>query len=81
MAKVVIDGVEYVPRAEVPELADGPLKECLRSLVEIQLFRSEQHKHRAWGWDALNSLSPELAAMCTTDPHAAMERVEAHSFK
>ena len=26
--KVVIDGVEYVPRAEVPELTDERLKQC-----------------------------------------------------
>ncbi len=40
--KVVIDGVEYVPRAEVPELADERLKQCLESLIEIQYLESGQ---------------------------------------
>ena len=72
---VVIDGVEYIPRAEVPELTDERLKQCLDSLIEIQYFSDQTHKHRAWAWDALNALAPELAELATTDPSAAWDRV------
>lgn len=75
VAQVLIDGVEYIPRAEVPEITDERLQQCLKSLTEIQLFRGETHKHRAWAWDALNALSPELAELASDDPHAAWEQV------
>jgi hypothetical protein len=73
--QVVIDGVEYVPRAEILPLTDGRLKACLESLTEIQYFSDQRHKHRAWAWDALNALSPELAALAGSDPEKAYERV------
>lgn len=60
---VIIDGIEYVPKGEVPPINDESLKECLRHLVNIQYFTDDRHKHRAWGWDALNALAPELAAL------------------
>ncbi len=75
MTRVVIDGVEYVPRAEVPELTDERLIQCLRSLTEIQYFSDQRHKHRAWAWDALNALAPELAELCSSNPEAAFDRV------
>lgn len=34
MSQVVIDGIEYVPRAEVPELSDARLKAALEILTE-----------------------------------------------
>jgi hypothetical protein len=74
MPTVIIDGVEYVPRAEVPELTDQRLKDCLAELVSIQYFR-EKHKAIAQSWDALNALSPELAALAAKDPLAAYERI------
>lgn len=73
--KVIIDGVEYVPRAEVPELTDERLKRCLESLTEIQYFRECTNKHRAWAWDALNALAPELAQLASDSPAAAFERI------
>lgn len=73
--KVVIDGVEYVPRAEVPPLTDDRLKNALRELTSIQYFSGDSHKHRAWAWDALNALSPELAKLASDNPQAAFERV------
>jgi len=73
--KVVIDGVEYVPRAEVPELTDERLNQCLESLTEIQYFSDQTHKHRAWAWDALNALAPELADLAGRNPGAAWSRV------
>lgn len=75
MTSVVIDGVEYVPRAEVPELTDVRLKAALQSLTEIQYFSECSHKHRAWAWDALNALSPELAKLASDDPKAAFDRM------
>lgn len=74
MPNVVIDGIEYVPRAEVPELTDQRLKECLEELVSIQYFR-EKHKAIAQSWDALNALAPDLAALAAKDPQAAYERI------
>lgn len=75
MPTVVVDGVEYVPRAEVPELTDERLKAALRSLTEIQRFSECPHKHRAWAWDALNALAPELAQLAAESPEAAFHRV------
>ncbi len=75
MAKVMIDGVEYVPRAEVPALTDDGLRSALRELTKIQYFPECSHKHRAWAWDALYALAPELAELASTDPLAAYERV------
>jgi len=74
MPTVMIDGIEYVPRAEVPELTDERLKGCLQELVSIQYFR-EQHKAVAQSWDALNALAPELAELSAKDPQAAYERM------
>lgn len=76
MPKVIIDGIEYIPRAEIPEITDTKLKLCLQSLVEIQYFRESTQKHRAWAWDALNAISPELAELAAKDPQAAFERVK-----
>lgn len=75
MAKVVVDGVEYVPKAEVQPITDERLQRCLECLTEIQYFSSETHKHRAWAWDAMNALSSELAELSSDDPQAAYERI------
>jgi len=75
MPRVTIDGVEYVPRAEVPELNDERLQAALESLTEIQYFSDQRHKHRAWAWDALNALAPELAELAGSNPQAAFDRV------
>jgi len=74
MPCVLIDGVEYVPRAEVPELTDERLKQALGVLVSIQYFR-EQHKAVAQAWDVLHALAPELADLAASDPLAAYERI------
>lgn len=75
---VVIDGIEYVPRAEIPRLTSQSLYRALRELVAIQYF-DEKHKNRAVAWDALAALSPELAQLAADDPHTAytyIERIE-----
>ncbi len=74
MPKVVIDGVEYVPRAEVPEITDKALKSALESLTEIQYF-DIKHKNRAVAYNALEALSPELAKLCDKCPRSAFERI------
>lgn len=72
---VVIDGVEYVPRAAIPVPTEERLLMALRSLTEIQHFSECHHKHKAWAWDALNALAPELAALAADSPQAAYNRV------
>lgn len=74
MPQVVIDGVEYVPRAEIPDLTDERLLKALQGLVSIQFFR-ESHKAVRQAWDVLNTLSPELAELASTDPMAAYHRM------
>jgi len=74
MPTVVIDGVEYVPRAEIPPLTDTCLKEALQELVSIQYFR-ESHKAVAQSWNVLNALAPELAALAWNNPKAAYDRM------
>lgn len=74
MPSVLIDGVEYVPRAEIPVLADARLKQALQELVSIQYFQ-EKHKAIAQSWNVLNALAPELAELAARDPAAAFERM------
>lgn len=78
MPSVLIDGVEYVPRAEVPPLTDARLQSALEDLVSIQYFR-ETHKAIAQAWDVLNALAPELAELAARDPKAAYERMHGTS--
>jgi len=73
--KVVIDGVEYVPKAEILPINDERLQKCLESLTAIQYFYEQPHKHRAWAWDALRALSPELAELSCDDAKKAFDRV------
>ena len=74
--KVVIDGVEYVPSGTIPPLTDERLAKALVSLTEIQYFSDQKHKHRAWAWDALNALAPDLAAM---EPEITLSKIH-HDF-
>lgn len=72
---VVIDGIEYVPCAEIPRLTNQSLYRALRELVAIQYF-NETHKNRAVAWDALAALSPALASLAADDPHVAYAYLE-----
>ena len=38
MTHVVIDGIEYVPKAEIPPLADDKLTNALKELVSLYYF-------------------------------------------
>ena len=75
MPKVIIDGIEYAPKAEIPVITDKAMQLLLESLTEIQYFSDCQHKHRAWAWDALNAIAPELAELASKSPQAAYEKV------
>ena len=74
MPKVVIDGIEYVPLAEVPPLTDDRLQHALMELTAIQYFR-EAHKAVAQSWNVLHALAPELARLAERDPQAAYDRI------
>jgi len=75
MKKVIIDGIEYVPKAEIPAMTDKAMQSLLESLTEIQYFCDCPHKHRAWEWNALNAIAPELADISSQSPVAAYKRV------
>lgn len=74
MPKVVIDGIEYVPRAEIPELTDERLKAALGDLVTM-LYLKQSHKALSHAWEVLHKLAPELAELSADDPRAAYERI------
>ena len=71
--KVIIDGVEYAPKNEVPELTDERLKYWLAELTASQRFPECSHKHRAWAWDAINALAPDIAELSSNDVNAAYD--------
>lgn len=75
MPKVMIDGVEYVPKAEVPELTDERLQNCLEVLTEMRYF-NEKHKMMGLAWNAINALSPELAKLPTKEAYDRIHGVE-----
>lgn len=62
MPSVFIDGIEYVPKAEIPELNDERLQGCLEVLTEMRYF-NQNHKMMALAWNAINAISPELAKL------------------
>ena len=71
--EVLIDGVVYVPKNEVPKLTDQALKKALTELTAIQYFSECSHKHRAWAWDAINALAPDIAELSSNDNQAAYD--------
>jgi len=75
MPKVIIDGIEYVPKAEIPVITDKAMQSLLESLTEIQYFSDCSHKHRAWAWNALNAIAPQLAELSSKNPVAAYDYV------
>lgn len=79
MPTVIIDGIVYVPRADIPPLTDDKLHKALQQLVSIQYFK-ESHKAVAQAWDVLNTLAPELAQLAAGNPEAAYRRVNPEDF-
>jgi hypothetical protein len=74
MPTVLVDGVVYVPLAEIPELTDERLKLALQDLVGMQYIR-EPHKAIAQAWNVLHILAPELAKLSAENPKAAYDRM------
>ncbi len=74
MPKVIIDGVEYIPKADVHHITDQRLQKCLEVLTEMRYF-NQQHKMMGLAWDAINALSPDLAKL---EPDVAYDRVRAN---
>lgn len=74
MPTVLIDGIKYVPKAEVPELTDPRLQAALEELTAMLYFR-QQHKALAQAWNVLNALAPEIARLASDDPQAAYNRI------
>lgn len=72
--KVVIDGVEYVPKAEIPEPTNQVLESAIRQLVGIH-YLNETHKLRPHVWAVLDTLAPEIAQLLSQDPAAAYRRL------
>ena len=62
MTKVIIDGIEYIPKAEVLPINDERLQNCLEVLTEMRHF-NQYHKMMGLAWNAINALSPELAKL------------------
>lgn len=71
MATVFIDGVEYVPKADILPLTDERVIECLKVLTSMRYF-NQSHKMMAHTYDAIRVLSPELADL---EPDVAFERI------
>jgi hypothetical protein len=71
MAKVIIDGVEYIPKADVKPLDCNSLQKCLEVLTSMRYF-GQDHKMMGHTWEAINALSPELAKL---EPDVAFERI------
>lgn len=71
MSHVVIDGIEHVPKADIPTLTDERLLAALKELVSLH-YHGDWHKARPRTWDAINALAPELAKLVSDDPAAAV---------
>ena len=74
MPKVIIDGIEYVPKAEILEASDQRIHDCLEVLTEMRYFK-QNHKMEGLAWNAINALSPELARL---DVESAYDRIHGH---
>ncbi|WHS57636.1 MULTISPECIES: hypothetical protein [Pseudomonas] len=73
MPVVMIDGVEYVPKAEIHPLDDERLTQAIAQLVSIQYF-DQSSKAIAHAWEVLRTLAPEVAELVASDPSAAYRR-------
>jgi len=82
MPKVLIDGIEYVARANIPplEMDNDRLLNTLKELVSLYYF-GDWHKAQCRIWDAICHISPELAELVSNDPAAAYERLRSSLTK
>lgn len=77
MALVILDGREYVPQIDIEEITDEKIKNCISELMAIQYF-DIKHKNRAFAWNALNFLIPNLAELCAQSEQLAYDLVHGH---
>lgn len=75
--EVKINGVEYVPKASIPELTDDRLRQALMHLTEM-LYFNQENKMLGLALNTLRALAPEMAALANDDPKAAYDRAHAH---
>jgi hypothetical protein len=71
MLKVIIDGIEYIPKSYVEPINDERLQRCLEVLTSMRYF-GQTHKMMPNTWEAINALSPELAKL---EPNAAFKLI------
>lgn len=78
MPVVMIDGIEYVPKADIPPLDDDRLTQAIAQLVSIQYF-DQSSKAIASAWEVLRTLAPEVAELVANNPSAAYRRFHSES--
>ena len=71
MMIVIIDDVEYIPKAEVKPINDSMIQEVLEVLTSMRYF-NQNHKMQSLAYDAIRSISPELADL---EPEIAFSRI------
>lgn len=74
MHTVLIDGIEYVPKNMVQSPSEKKILLAMKELVSIHYF-DESRKAKALSWNALHTMSPELADLTSDDPSKAWEYI------
>jgi hypothetical protein len=64
--KVIIDGIKYVPKVNIKPISNKSIQECLEILTSMRYF-DQSHKMDSMAFDAINSLSPDLAKLDKED--------------
>ena len=72
--KVLIGGIEYIPKAEIPEPTDGRIKDCLETLTEMIYFK-QNHKMQGLAMNAIKALSEDIYKLACDNPTAAYEAI------
>lgn len=62
MATVIVDGIEYVPKAQIEPITDDRIQKCLEVLTEMRYF-NQSHKMKGLAYNAIEAISPELAKL------------------
>lgn len=69
MPSVIIDGVEYTPKTEIPAITDKRMQGCLEALTEMR-YHNQGHKMMGLAYNAIEALAPDLLNM---EPEQAYE--------
>jgi len=70
----MIDGIEYVPRADILPVTDEQLHNAVKGLVAI-LYFEEQHKAIGQAFNVLKILAPEIAELAELSVADAYHRM------